>query len=90
MDLSRLYIFGTSYLMAFYQVMGFQNVTLIPTFILMFSYFYLLLGLYIDNFILISNNLEHLFVSKMLFTHWFFITDNNEIEYILGIQVKRN
>ena len=52
--------------------------------------FTLLLGLYIDNLILISNSQAYLFATKTLLTQQFFMTENNENEYILGIQVRRN
>lgn len=50
----------------------------------------LLLGLYIDDLLLICNNLQYLTATKALFSHRFAMTDNNEIEYILNIQIRRN
>lgn len=47
----------------------------------------LILGLYIDDLILISNNFEFLSATKALFSQHFSMTDNQEISYILGIQI---
>lgn len=47
----------------------------------------LLLGLYIDDLILISDNLEFLTITKSLFAQRFSMTDDNDIVYILGIQI---
>ena len=50
----------------------------------------LLLGLYFDDLILISDNLEFLTMTKAMFAQYFSMTDNQDIEYILGIQIQQN
>lgn len=50
----------------------------------------LLLGLYIDDLVLISDNFQFLTVTKAIFNQRFSMTDNNEIGYILGIQIQRD
>lgn len=49
-----------------------------------------LIGLYIDDLILISNSLDYLSAIKALFTQCFSMTDNSDIEFILGSQVRRD
>jgi hypothetical protein len=51
---------------------------------------FILLGLYIDDLILISKDLIYLTSHKTLFSQRFSMTDNNDIEYILGIQIQRD
>jgi hypothetical protein len=51
---------------------------------------FILLGLYIDDLILISRDLTYLTTHKTLFSQRFSMTDNNDIEYILGIQIQKN
>jgi len=48
---------------------------------------FIVLGLYIDDFILVFDNLQYLSTLKATFTHWFAMIDNHDIEYLLGIQV---
>lgn len=52
--------------------------------------FIILLGLYIDDLVLISNDLEYLSIHKALLSQRFSMTDNKEIAYILGIQIIRD
>lgn len=51
---------------------------------------FLFLGLYIDDLILISSALQYLSSHKVLFSQRFTVTNNDEIEYILRIQVQLN
>jgi len=48
------------------------------------------IGLYIDDFILIFHDLKYLSTRKAMFAQQFSMTDNNDIEYILGIQIRRD
>jgi len=50
--------------------------------------FIILLRLYIDNLVLISNDLQYLSITKALFSQRFSMRDNSKIEYILGIQTR--
>ena len=54
------------------------------------SFSLLFLGLYIDDLILISGNLQYILVHKVVFAQRFSMTDNNDTEYILGIQIWLN
>jgi hypothetical protein len=49
--------------------------------------FFIFLGLYIDNLIFISANLQYILVYKVVFAQRFSMTNNNDIEYIPGIQI---
>lgn len=51
---------------------------------------FIYIGLYIDDLILISADLEYLQAHKAIFSQKFSMTDNNNVEYILGIQLRRN
>jgi len=51
---------------------------------------FILLGLYIDDLILISNDLKFLFAIKVMLSQHFSMIDNNDIEYILGVQIRRD
>nr|PNR47986.1 hypothetical protein PHYPA_012459 [Physcomitrium patens] len=46
--------------------------------------------LYIDNLVLILNDLSYLISIKVLFSSYCFMMDNNIIEYILSIQIHHN
>ena len=50
----------------------------------------LLLGLYIDDLVIISDNFQFSIVTKAIFNQRFSMTDNNEIGYILGIQIQQD
>lgn len=52
---------------------------------------FLVLGLYIDGYILLSNTLDFLCTIKRDYLSTTFeMLDNEEIEYYLGIQIKRD
>jgi len=51
---------------------------------------FILLGLYVDDLILVSYNLKYLSTHKAIFSHRFSMTDNHDVEYLLGIQVYRD
>lgn len=50
----------------------------------------ILLGLYIDDLILISNDLKFLSATKAIISQHFSMIDNNNIKYILGVQIRRD
>lgn len=51
---------------------------------------FLFLGLYVDDLILISSDLKYLTLHKAIFAQRFSMIDNNEIQYLLGIQLRRD
>ena len=55
-----------------------------------FKSFIILIGLYVDDLILISNDLPFLNAHKQLLSSSFSMTDNLDLSYILGIQVSRD
>jgi len=52
--------------------------------------FVILIGLYVDDLILISNDLKFLNAHTQLLSSSFSMTDNLDLSYILGIQVRRD
>jgi hypothetical protein len=50
----------------------------------------LLLGLYIDDMVIIFNNFCNLTITKAIFNQLFSMTGNKEIGYILGIQIQQD
>ena len=46
------------------------------------------IGFYIDDFIIISSDLKYICVHKAMFTQQFQMTNKNDIEYILGIEIQ--
>ena len=48
------------------------------------------LGLYIDDLILISNDFQYLCAHKALLSQKISITDNEELDYILDVQINRD
>jgi hypothetical protein len=48
------------------------------------------LGLYVDDLILISDNMQFLLATKILFTQRFSMVGHNKIEYILSIHIRQD
>jgi len=48
------------------------------------------IGFYIDNLILISPDLKYLPTYKAMFAQRFSMTETNDLEYILGIQIQQD
>ena len=57
----------------------------INVYIKRFGSYLILLGLYINDLIIISNDLQYLNTTKSLFSQQFSMNNNKDIQYILGI-----
>jgi hypothetical protein len=54
------------------------------------TYFFIIIGICVDNLVIVSNDLPYLKYSKTLLAQEFTVTKNGNIEYCLGIQIKCN
>ncbi len=52
--------------------------------------FKIIIGIYVDNLVIVSNDLSYLKDSKTLLAQKFTMTKNGNIEYCLGIQIKHD
>jgi hypothetical protein len=52
--------------------------------------FFIIIGIYVDNLVIVSNNLSYLKDSKTLLAQEFTMTKNVNIEYCLGIQIEHD
>ena len=52
--------------------------------------YFIIIGLYVDDLILISNDLKFLEMHKSQLTSTFTMINNKDMSYILGIQISRN
>jgi hypothetical protein len=52
--------------------------------------FFIIIGIYVDNLVIVSNNLSYLKDSKTLLAQEFTMTKNVNIEYCLGIQIEQD
>ncbi len=54
------------------------------------TYFFIIIGICVDNLVIVSNDLPYLKYSKTLLAQEFTVTKNGNIEYCLGIQIKQD